>query len=317
MDRAFVQRGARYVQRISRKLWGRSRLDTRGFHEKPLGNGVSREAALAAGSIRGRGYGPAVFIHGVLPRSGTVYVGEILRLHPALHAYPNDLWEIPFLELSGDIMDVQKHFFKAYPQNRERMGEQDFLPLFGASLMAYLHSFCPDGKRLLLKIPDVQYLEFFPVVFPEEKLLLLMRDGRDVVSSTVRTWPDVDFAWVCRKWALSARAMLDFSEKGAGEPWMVKYEDVIRDPAGFARQACRHFSLDQEAFPFGEINKLSVRGSSSIKSSGKVTWDASAKPEGFNPVGRWQAWNSKEKALFKSIAGEALIDAGYSKDMDW
>jgi protein-tyrosine sulfotransferase len=200
------------------------------------------------------------------------------------------------------------------------MGEDDFLPLFGASLIAYLHSFVSEGKRVLVKIPDVQYLSYFYTVFPNEDILLLLRDGRDVVSSTMRTWPDKSFSNVCRQWDLSTKAMLEFRDKNKEIPsgfWMTRYEDVVRDPANFARIACEKFQLNQENFPFEKIKNISVRGSSSIKSEGKVTWNASEKPKGFNPVGRWQNWSKRRKKTFKDIAGETLIAAGYTDNQNW
>ncbi len=303
-----------------RRIFGLSRVDTRGFYAQAEAAEVSEEAFQVARKIRGENQEPAIFIHGVMPRSGTVYTGEILRLHPSLHAYPNELWEIPFLELTGDIIDVQKHFFHAYRQNIGKMGGHDFLPLFGASLMAYLHSFVPEGKRVLVKIPDVQYLGYFYTVFPCEHLLLLLRDGRDVVNSTIRTWPGMDFSDLCRQWDLSAKAMLESQDKNTDTPtgfWLTKYEDVVGDPVKFARKACERFQLSQDDFPFERISEISVRGSSAIKNEGKVSWNAAEKPVGFNPVGRWQGWSKRNKKTFKAIAGETLIAAGYCDNLDW
>lgn len=320
MKQASYRTPMRRLRRKLSRMLGAAKLNERGFFTEPEPGAVSKEAEQVAGRIRGSTRGAAIFIHGVMPRSGTVYTGEILRLHPGLHAYPNELWEIPFLELTGDILEVQKRFFRAYPQNTGKMGDNDFLPLFGASLMAYLHGFVPDEKRVLVKIPDVQYLSYFHAVFPNEHLLLLLRDGRDVVNSTIRTWPGMDFSEVCRKWALSAKAMLRFQhetmEKDTGV-WLTKYEEVVRDPEGFARKACEKFALDSDAFPFEKIREISVRGSSAIKDAGKVTWDASRKPRDFNPVGRWQGWPERQKQVFKKIAGEALVETGYCDNLDW
>jgi hypothetical protein len=42
-----------------------------------------------------------------------------------------------------------------------------------------------------------------------------------------------------------------------------------------------------------------------------------AKPEDFNPVGRWESWSAWRKWRFKRIAGQALLDLGYGEDLDW
>ncbi len=79
------------------------------FAEEGLTNRAIRIAAL----IRVVDRQPAIIIHGVTQRSGTVYEGELLRLHPDVFAYPNDMWETPFLELAGDIHKIQQRFFQA------------------------------------------------------------------------------------------------------------------------------------------------------------------------------------------------------------
>ncbi len=62
-----------------------------------------QHAIEVAAQIRGEHRGPAVMIHGIMPRSGTVYLGELLRHHPELHAYPGGIWELPFLERTTDL----------------------------------------------------------------------------------------------------------------------------------------------------------------------------------------------------------------------
>lgn len=310
------------AQSLIRRALGRPARNYEGFTLDSPDPEISGQALAAARSIRGPGRPPAIIIHGVMPRSGTVYTGEVLRLHPHLHAYPNELWEMPFLELTGDVQRTQRHFFAAYKKNRGKIGGDDFLPLFGASLIAYLYSHVPEGRQLLLKVPDVQYLNHFFAVFPCENLLLLMRDGRDVVGSTIRSWPGRKFAEVCTLWDKSARMVLHFQRHCSGDPdrvLSVKYEDVMRDPESFVTSACETFGLDRAAYPDGKIKELPVRGSSMVSAQGsaRVSWNPVAKPRDFNPVGHWMDWTPSQKRTFKKIAGQALIDTGYCTDLDW
>ncbi len=282
---------------------------------------ASREAMEVARVIRGE-RPAALIIHGVMPRSGTVYTGELLRLHPDLHAYPNELWEVPFLELTGDILRTQEHFFRAYKQNIGRMGDKDFLPLFGASFMAYLYSFVPPGKRMLLKIPDVQYLNHFYAVFPHETPLLLLRDGRDLVASTINSWPGKRFDEVCQLWADSARMTLAFQRQYPREEYeylTMKYEDVVSAPEAFVTAACEIYGLDRSIYPYDRIKGLPVRGSSTIKKSrgDDVSWNPMDKPDDFRSVGHWKEWSPRQKKIFKRVAGQALIDMEYCSDLDW
>jgi len=236
---------------------------------------IRPQALDTARGLRGTDRDGAIVLLGVMPRSGTVYTGELIRLHPQVHAYPYDLWEIPFLELTGDLIAAQEKFFKLYRFNRDKMGQCDMLPLFGAAFLAYLHSGIPTGKTLLIKNPDMAYLRYFPAVFPYERLVLLLRDGRDLVHSTVKTWPEKSFAQTCRLWQRSTRLALEYAQRcGPGDRCLLaKYEDVVADPRGFVRTLCTTFGLNENSFPFEAIDTLPMRGSSSLKKDGKVSWD--------------------------------------------
>jgi len=277
---------------------------------------ISQHAFQTAKVIRGENRPPSIIVHGIMKRSGTVFTGELLGLHPDIHQHPNLIWETPFLALTGDIKKLQKDFFLLYQQNIGKIGENDFLPLFGSSFIAYLYAMIPEDKRMLLKVPGVEYLDYFYDVFPNENLLLLTRDGRDLVASTIKTWPQLRFVDVCRRWANSANIMLRFVETYKNRPGycLARYEDAVNNPEAFVREACEKFSLDPDTYPFEKMSNLPVIGSSTTRKQGD-TW--MKKTKAFNPIGRWQQWSSWKKMTFKRIAGEALIKLGYCDNLDW
>jgi hypothetical protein len=223
---------------------------------------------------------------------------------------------------------MQRDFLRTYEQNVGRIGAHDFLPLFGAAFIAYLHAFAPEGKRILLKVPGVHHLDRFFAAFPHEQLLVLVRDGRDVVHSTRKTWPQITFGMACRRWKRSAGMVLachEHYEGGhrreqtvlGGQYWLARFEDAVRDPAAFVRQACQRFGLEKGAYPFEGIGRLPVRGSTSLGKQGQVDWTPVDKPGGFSPIGHWRDWSWFQKATFKRIAGRELIALGYCEDLDW
>jgi protein-tyrosine sulfotransferase len=284
-------------------------------------NGTASEHALrSARQIRGDGHGPAVIIHGIMPRSGTVYVGELLRLHPDLRAYPHDLWEVPFLQLAPNIADAQAEFLWRYRHSEGKLGEWDFLPLFAASFLAYLHADVPQGQRMLIKVPSVKRLDRFFTAFPHEHLLVLVRDGRDVVQSTTKTWPQLQFSLACRRWNQSARMVMACDEHYARREsgyWLARFEDAVREPEVFVREACRRFGLDEARYPWDKLGSIPIQGSSSTVRDGEVVWDPVNRPKGFDPTGRWKSWSGRKKWTFKRIAGKALVDLGYCADLSW
>jgi hypothetical protein len=282
--------------------------------EPPSGAASAAAARIQENSL------PAILVWSVLPRSGSVYTAELLHLHPEVHAFPNEVWEHPFLKNLHHLMRFRDAFFRDYAPNRGRIGENDFLSLFGASFMAYLKSFAPEGIRILLKEPSVDFLAYAPIVFPLEDSVVVLRDGRDVVASTLRTWPETDFGKACHRWERSCRLILkmesSWSEDGT-DPLLVRFEDVVRLPEEFVRTACERFELDPNRYPFHRIESLPVLGSSTLSPPGKVTWAPTRKPPGFNPVGHWHSWPPERKDRFKEIAGEMLIEAGYEENHQW
>ncbi len=282
---------------------------------------VSDRARETAADIRGNTHGPAIIIHGVLQRSGTNYLGNLLEMHPAVAAYPNHTVEFPFLKFMAGLEDMQRQYRQFHPELLKSMCEGDFLPLLGSATIRYLQSFIPEGQTLLLKMPEVVNIEHFFTAFPKEKLILLMRDGRDVVSSTVRSWPHFDFAEVAQNWNEAANRLLDFREEleRSGHPSFlyVRYEHVVSDPRDFVESACRICELPIADYPLERAERAPVIGSSSIKEGGDVKFDPVAKPAGFKSTGRWQEWSDREKELFKRIAGASLARAGYAVDSEW
>ena len=165
-------------------------------------------------------------------------------------------------------------------------------------------------------------MNYFFKVYPEESILLLMRDGRDLVSSTMRSWPDADFKEVCQLWNDSSTIMLKFQDEHVNNTSGVmfsKYEDILKDPATFVEEFCKAYNLESSIYPFDQIENIAVRGSSTLrkKNNKNVTWDAISKPDGFKTTGHWENWSRKEKNIFKKIAGKTLADAGYAQDSNW
>lgn len=293
-------------------------LDHKSFNPQPVSRQITDHALAVAKEIRGDTRQPAIIIQGIMKRSGTVYVGELLLRHPGVSYYPNSIWEIPFLAQTDKILAMQQDFFFEFKQNRDRVGEHDFLPLFGSAFLAYLFKYIPKDQRMLLKIPGVQYLHDFYHFFPFENLLLLTRDGRDVVSSTIKTWPQIRFVDACRRWNRSAKMVLAFRKLHAEKKGFIcsRFEDAFHDPTSFIKQLCQVFDLDPDLYPYDELENIPVIGSSSdVRENGG--WRFKRKSANFQPVGRWKVWSKFQKWQFKRIAGQSLIDLGYSQDYGW
>jgi protein-tyrosine sulfotransferase len=280
--------------------------------------GPGRDALVTVKAMRSD-HPSAIILHGVMPRSGTVFASELLGQHPDLFAYPLGTWEFPFLRLKGDIQIVYEKYVSNHPVDREQITENDFLMLFSSSLISHLYRAVPDNRRMLLKIPLAEYLPYFYTAFPYENLIVLMRDGRDVVSSTIKTWPNYSFVDVCKWWNNSARLIIHCNRRFTGQSnyCFARYEDVVKDPMAFILAVCNRFGLEKNRYPFEKINDLPLYGSSVERAGKKVSWAPVEKPKGFNPIGRWSDWSAGQKRIFKKIAGQTLLDLDYCQDLNW
>lgn len=274
---------------------------------------LSGEALATAERIRGKAFPPMVMLHAACPRSGTNWVGDILRQHPEVFDYPNRLFEFPLLRSTPDLLRQRAHFFGRHRSNRGRMAPNDFLVLFGSAVVAHLQSFSPPGRTLLLKEPWAEHLRYLPALFPFERCLLLLRDGRDVVTSERATFDRVSFEEASRRWADGTRAMLAFARRNPTRARLVRYEEVFADPGAFAAEACAFLDLDPALYPFEAIPGLPLRGSCEFSSGEARDPVARPRPEGFAPIGRWHAWSRAERDDFERVAGDALREAGYGE----
>lgn len=272
--------------------------------------------------IRGHEQPPAIMLHGIMTRSGTVFATEVLRLHPDTNAFPKDIWEVPLLQSLDQMLPQQMQFFEAYQYNRGKLDDLIFLPLLGSAFVHYMNAFIPEGKTLLLKVPNVSYLDYFPFMFPFERCVVLMRDGRDIVQSTIATWKGRSFADTCWQWDTRARFLLRMREryKDSQQFYFATYEAVQSDPETFVRGVFNHFGMSLRHYPFDQISTLPVRGSStaSVGTDDKVTWAPVEKSASFKPSAKWRdTWTEQQKAEFKKIAGDSLIRWGYADDNSW
>ena len=280
--------------------------------------------------IRGLNNKPSIILNSIMPRSGSGYFSRLIRLHSDISVNPNELWEIPFMKTAtGYFIEIMRDFLNSYKYNIGKISEYDFIPLFGASLIHFLYSFIPKGKHLFFINTNVFYLNYFWTLFPFEYMILLIRDGRDVVSSTYHTrhcngeqFNKSSFINICKEWDYSAKMVMNFNSNYStiynDNYLIVKYENIVNDPKLLINKICDFLNLDSNRYDFKKIQDIGVIGSSGIKRNGQVTWERDEKKTTFfNPIGRWKEWTTKEKNIFKKIAGKSLIDIGYERNCNW
>jgi protein-tyrosine sulfotransferase len=271
-----------------------------------------------------------VFIHGLLPRSGTNYLSRALQCHPDLRASPRSLWEFPHLRKSDPLMSYAASMARA-PKLPD-LEEGDVLRMIGDAWLRYASEGLPEGCRLVIKEPTVEHLDRFFRFFPRACLLVLVRDGRDVACSAMKTRfaSPAGFVWrhprtyprilrspigeLARRWREASRNLRAFLQQcdERERVKVVRFEDLVRDGEAQMHGILEFLGLPRERFAWESLSDLDVRGSSFLGNrDGELHWERSDAPASFDPVGRWRRWDERELRRYLSVAAAELRHWGY------
>jgi hypothetical protein len=268
--------------------------------------------------------GGPVFVCGISRRCGTNFLANCLGLHPDLHQLrllPEDFL-LEYAHTLPEYVDATAKRW-AHPAGFDEQRERDaLLRALGSGIESFLVSHVNPGRRPLSRTPSPRNLNLFPRLFPDGKLVVLIRDGRDVVDSAARSWPRVPMPYWMHKWARAAgqvQRCCDPETPPEGRHWvLVRFESLVADTQDSVGALLDFLGLDRERFPWDRLDSVGVRGSSTVRGqAGRLNWQKVERPDRFNPVGKWRDWGFLTRWTFKLIAGRQLIQLGYAKDLRW
>ena len=290
------------------------------------------------------------FLHGVRVRSGTNYLGKLMSCNPHLQSVPpqKTTEEFPLLRVMDGWEKVFLDFQRRYTGPRSDYAFEGFLPHFGKAWLSYLiDNFSLSPGDVFLKDPSVRHLDRFFEVFPDAKLIILVRDGRDNVASSMKAGLAMrkhmtliqkskrrlnhlaqrDFLGAARDWSRSVDQILRFDEKSRNSKFssqylILRYEDIFREPRRYAAEMFEFMQVPFDDAILDRIQNAEVVGSSFYSAAGqenarKPNWSPTPKTAAFRPVGRWKNWSSLQKRIFKKIGGRQLVSLGYEPDLSW
>ena len=257
-----------------------------------------------------------IFIHGIMPRSGTNFLWDLLLLHPDCAPAREPVREDLFLDHSDHLTAFVEAVRTAWDPRWGRFAP-DVPERLHAALGEGLVSFLWDDRdrRLVTKSPSVRHLGRFFAFYPWARLLVLLRDGRSVVQSSMDTF-GWDFDRACRNWAEGVDEIHRFqqAETARADRWrLLRYEDLVDDTEGQLRPVLEFLGLDPARYDFEAARDLPVRGSSTFgRQDGGVHWEPVAKDATFAPKERWRSWTDEQLERFDWLAGDQLRSLGYT-----
>lgn len=263
-----------------------------------------------------------VFILGIMPRSGTYFLSNLLSHHPSCEksVIPED----GFIAESHLLMKYVTRNHKIWKQNDDlpNVDIENILPeSIGDGLIKFLFRATrevtgsnPDEtiKYMVTKTPQVQRLHQFFRFFPHEKLLILVRDGRSLNESITRSF-NHNFEQAIRDWVEAAQEIIEFQKKENKNKYLlVKYENLYLHTQEYMCKILDFLELGTEEYDFEKAMHTPVVGSSTFgRGNGKVHWDPVQKTTEFDPLSRIANWSRKQHERFNWLAEKELLYFGY------
>lgn len=289
------------------------------YKNKTLNSTHLNEIKAAALRSRSKSSVSTAFIFGVMPRSGTNYLEKLLLTHPKVNIPNNGLRELPILAAAEEIKNFESALSRFYSPNKEVFKKYEWLAYAASGFINNIVKEVEnsDTSILLLKDPHMRNIDLFEAIFPLEKSLLVLRDGRYVIDSTLRTWPlrrfGRTFEDICLEWAAATNAALAYSDRtDPNSTKIVRYEALAKRPVETIKEVSKWLNIETSELQKDNLINTPVLGSSihSKNEQGDVDWKPLAKSEDFN-LERELEWPKRYIKIFDNICGETQERAGY------
>mgnify|MGYP005847836421 CR=1 FL=1 len=291
-------------------------------------------------------------------RSGTTLLMRLVRLHPEVHCnyQAHFFTRKPLLKSLVDSVEIEEWLTRK--SNRWNHG-RDLSPLVLRAAADFImeRDAAREGKMIVGdKSPSStihgQVVRDAYSVYPDAKIVNIVRDGRDVLiserfrnfveESKFLTAEDRRIIEELRKdqtpFTNGARSI--FTEtfiRNIARRWTDDLSEIDAEARRlYGRQYHSLRYEDLLATPFAELTKLwkflgvkKIAGSLEKKIQAEMSsnpdeeWQARRNEDiaSFLPkgqTGNWQRlFTARDKSVFKEVAGEMLVRWGYEKDLDW
>jgi Sulfotransferase family len=191
----------------------------------------------------------------------------------------------------------------------------EYVRSFFAFQKDHLH---PNGYLLEKSPRNVHHAERIQELFPGARMILIYRDGRDVVVSDQfftrdHQGKDFSFADAVGAWRRDMDAHLRCAERYP--VFACGYERLLSEGPAVARELFQFLGLSHDDQMIGDL----IERSSFRFYAGRESGNEDRKRFYRKGVaGDWKNhFTDEDKRAFKALAGDMLIRLGYEKDMSW
>lgn len=274
-----------------------------------------------------------IYVCSPTQRSGTNFIFNTLKLHadiasPESPSMPKEHFLYSHADQLSEYISKTLGYWPKWVENEESLQKTHaaLLSEIGEGILRVFYQELPDpNKILMLRTPDAGNLEFFPALFPNGKLVVILRDGRDTVNSFVESFSgEWAFNKMAKRWASRIEYLFQVNKQMIEAGFqdrigIFKYEDLNSEPEKTVKAILKYLSLDEAGYDWEKLKSVPVVGSSTqYNEQGKGDfWAPKEKSDSKKFSNKWKMWSSSKKKNFKKIAGNQLIRAGYETDLNW
>jgi LPS sulfotransferase NodH len=298
---------------------------------------------------------PKFFILGHA-RSGTTLLARLIRLHPEVHCNWQAHFFTRPPQLASLVKPVEIEEWLAHPANRWNRG-QDPSPVVMRAVADFIleRDARRNGKRVVGdKSPTStlhgQVVRDMHAIYADASIVYIVRDGRDVlVSQRFRNFVEeknltaedrqvveamrrdrnqftngsrsiFTEAFIRRHAQSWVSDLTEIEAEGRrlyGRQYIsLRYEDLLRKPFDVMCKLWQFLGVDAN-------DDLEALVAAAMGSNPDEEWQAQRDESiaSFLPKGQAGNWrllfNPRDKAIFKEIAGDSLVNWGYETDFNW
>jgi len=295
-------------------------------------------------------------------RSGTTLLTRLIRLHHQVHCnYQAHFFTRPPL-LESLVAREEIRTWLARPSNRWNRGADlspvvlraaaDFILERDAVLAGKGHQNCIVGDKSPNSLLGGESIRLMVKVYPDARLLYIVRDGRDaVVSHRFQTFIDrpnqlsskalkirqnfidnpepflngeqsifteEDLIKVAGGWSRNVNETVQTARKLVGEQFFtLRYEDMLAKTWDTLQKVWTFLGVDPR------IDGLQESLTKEMQINPDAKWQQQKSPEISDHIekgqrGTWrELFTPRDRQIFNQEAGKTLIDWGYEKNLDW
>ncbi|HYH53410.1 MAG TPA: sulfotransferase [Solirubrobacterales bacterium] len=185
----------------------------------------------------------------------------------------------------------------------------------------------PAGAAaFVVKEPGSHVAPFLTELFPQSKVIFLLRDGRDVIDSWLDAYSEGSWAipggafpvteegriplirWLATVWAYRSRAVKRaFDSRGPESRIQIRYEDLRADPGPRLTRICELIDVDPGRVP--EVVERHTFEKLPNTARGRRSFTRQARPGGWR-----DNLSAAEVEAMHEALGDALEEFGYTAD---